>query len=34
MWAAQRVDQTTPGNPFSDPGNAGPILVGSQAASR
>src|SRR5256886_11141880 len=31
---AQRVDQTPPGNPFVDPGNAGPILLASQAASR
>src|SRR2546425_639683 len=26
---AQRVDQTPPGSPFVDPGNAGPILLGS-----
>src|SRR2546426_723402 len=34
IGTAQRVDQTLPGNPSADPGNAGPILLASQAASR
>src|SRR2546422_5420884 len=34
IGTAQRVDQTLPGNPCADPGNAGPILLASQAASR
>src|SRR2546422_8638725 len=34
IGTAQRVDQTLPGNPSVDPGNAGPILLASQAASR
>src|SRR2546426_1172779 len=34
IGTAQRVDQTLPGNPCVDPGNAGPILLALQAASR
>src|SRR2546428_5152745 len=34
MGPARRVDQTLRANPAVDPGNAGPILLASQAASR